>query len=127
MALKQQSQAALDQWLLDEDNTESYIQPPVLEIGPGNLLGTWRFTSNCGARSKLGKVRITGTLSMNHTGGDNYAGTLTNSYGQRGRTRATIRGCSISSETSFRLLFGKVKFIGRIDDYELVVRGRDSN
>lgn len=126
-ALQTQSQAALDQWLLDEDNAESYVQPPILEIGPGNLAGTWRYSSNCGARSKLGRIRFTGTLNISHVGGNNYGGTLVNSLGNRGRTKATIRGRSISAETNFGLLLGKVRFSGRVDENALIIRGRDSN
>ncbi|MEM8973181.1 MAG: peptidoglycan-binding domain-containing protein [Pseudomonadota bacterium] len=126
-ALTEQSQSALEEWLRSDDNAKLYEPPPVLEIGPRNLSGNWRYTTNCGSRSRLGRTKITGTLAMRHAGGRNYSGTLSNSQGLRGRVSATLSGRSVSAVTNFGLLIGKVKLKARIDDYSLVLRGRDSN
>lgn len=124
--LKANSEPSLAVWLEDEENAKLHA-PPVIALGPGNMAGRWSYVSNCGANSKLGKVRITGAISMSHSGGPNYSGTLTNSLGSRGSVRATLRGRSISSITNFGFLLGKVKFSGRVDEQQLVIRGRDSN
>lgn len=126
-ALKEQSQSALEEWLRTEDNTKLYNPPPLLALGPRNMSGNWRYTTNCGVRSRPGRMRITGTLAMRHAGGQNYTGTLSNSQGLRGRVNATLRGRSVSGVTNFGLLLGKVRLKARVDDHQLVLRGRDSN
>ncbi len=127
IALKEQSQNTLDEWLRSDDNAKLYKPPPVLALGPRNMSGNWRYTTNCGSGSRLGRMKITGTLAMQHAGGRNYAGTLSNSQGLRGRVSATLRGRSVSAVTNFGLLIGKVTLKARVDDYKLVLRGRDSN
>ncbi|WP_367274344.1 peptidoglycan-binding protein [uncultured Tateyamaria sp.] len=130
IALKEQSQDALDEWLRSDDNANLYKPPPpppVLALGPRNMSGNWRYTTNCGSGSRLGRMKITGTLAMRHAGGRNYTGTLSNSQGLRGRVNATLRGRSVSAVTNFGLLIGKVSLKARVDDYKLVLRGRDSN
>jgi hypothetical protein len=126
-ALKEQSQSSLEEWLRKEDNSKLYEPPPLLAIGPRNLSGNWRYTTNCGPRSRLGKMKITGNLAIRHAGGQNYTGSLSNSQGFRGRVSATLRGRSVSAVTNFGLLIGKVSLNARVDDYKLVLRGRDSN
>ena len=125
--LKEQSQARLDEWLRSDGNAKLYNPPPALAIGPRNMSGSWRYTTNCGSRSRLGKIKITGALVMQHAGGRNYTGTLSNSQGFRGRVSATLRGRSVSAVTNFGLLLGKVSLKARVDDHKLVLRGRDSN
>lgn len=125
--LKTQSQGDLEEWLRSEDNAKLYEPPPVLAIGPQNMSGNWRYTTNCGSRSRLGRLKITGIFAMQHAGGRNYTGTLSNSQGLRGRVSATLKGRSVSAVTNFGLLVGKVNLNARVDDYELVLRGRDSN
>lgn len=129
-ALKAQSQGSLEEWLRSDENARLYETPPpppVLAIGPQNMSGNWRYTTNCGSGSRLGKIRITGTFSMRHAGGQTYSGTLSNSQGLRGRVNATLRGRSVSAVTNFGLLIGKVNVTARVDDDKLVLRGRDSN
>ena len=130
IALKAQSQDALDEWLRSDDNAKLYKPPPpppVLALGPRKMSGSWRYTTNCGSRSRLGRMKITGTLAMRHAGGRNYTGTLSNSQGLQGSVSATLRGRSVSAVTNFGLLIGKVRLNARVDDYKLVLRGRDSN
>ena len=126
--LKESSQAGLTAWLQESTNARKYEPPPPIAIGPGNLPGRWSYVTNCGKNSKFRqKMRITGTLSMKHAGGRNYSGTLSNSQGFRGRVSATLRGRSVSAVTNFGLLIGKVSLKARVDDHQLVLRGRDSN
>ncbi|WP_149779223.1 peptidoglycan-binding domain-containing protein [Roseovarius litoreus] len=126
-ALKDQSQLALDEWLKDDANARAYKPPPPIALGPRNMSGNWRYTTNCGANSKLGRTRITGNMTMRHAGGLNYTGTLVNSQGLRARLNATLRGRNISGVANFGFLFGTVRTEARVDDQALILRGRDSN
>lgn len=126
-ALKELSQSALDQWLLTEENAKLYEPPPPIAIGPGNMGGTWRYTSNCGSRSRLGEMRITGVMSLRHSGGNTFTGSLTNSQGLRANLNARLRGRNVSGIANFGFLFGRVELSARVDDQALVLRGRDSN
>ncbi|MEM8979611.1 MAG: peptidoglycan-binding protein [Pseudomonadota bacterium] len=126
-ALKQQSQPALDDWLRDEDNAKKYDPPAPIALRPSNVSGTWRYTTTCGSKSKFGKARITGTMSMKHAGGRNYTGQLVNSQGLRARLKATLRGRRVAGIANFGLLLGRVQLDARVDDYAFILRGRDSN
>jgi peptidoglycan hydrolase-like protein with peptidoglycan-binding domain len=126
-ALKEQSEGALEKWLTLDENAELHKQPPVIAMGPNNVPGNWRYTSRCGSDSRLGRMTIIGTLSMQHVGGGNYKGTLSNSQGQSARVTATLRGRTVSMVVNFGLLYGRVNSTGRVDEHQLVVRGRDSN
>lgn len=126
-ALKDQSQAALDEWLKDDANARQYEPPPPIALGPGNMSGSWRYTTNCGSNSRLGRMTITGNMQMAHAGGANYRGVLVNSQGLRAQMSATLRGRSVAGTANFGFLFGSVRFDARVDDQALVLRGRDSN
>ncbi|TNF59841.1 MAG: hypothetical protein EP307_09635 [Rhodobacteraceae bacterium] len=124
--LRNTSEQALQVWLRDPGNAALY-DPPVIALGPGNMSGTWRYTTNCGANSRVGRQRITGVMSIRHAGGGQYTGTLTNSQGFRGRVAARLEGRSVTATTNFGLLIGRVSLNARVDDDQLVIRGRDSN
>lgn len=125
--LKAMSEAALAAWRSDPNNERKYLPPPPISLGPRNMAGNWRYTTNCGSGSRLGRMKITGVLAMRHAGGNNYNGTLSNSQGLRGRVSASLRGRSVSAVTNFGLLIGKVSLRARVDDQQLVLRGQDSN
>lgn len=124
--LNRQSEPQLTAWLQDPDNARAY-DPPVIAIGPGNIPGTWRYTTNCGSNSKLGKVKITGVLAIAHSGGNRYSGNVRQSQGFRGKFSGTLRGRQMSATVNWGLLLGKVQVTGRVADEKLVISGRDSN
>ena len=125
--LKRQTDQDLASWLEDPKNAALHTPPPPIALGPGNLSGTWRFTTTCGPNSKLGQRRITGVVSLQHAGGNHYTGNLRNSQGLRGQYSARLNGRQYTAEVNFGFLIGKVKVTGRIADRSLTVRGRDSN
>lgn len=124
--LRGQSQQALEQWLENPENARVY-DPPMIELGPRNVSGTWRFTSNCGANSRLGRIRIRGTLVISHAGGGRYTGRARQSQGFNGRFDGRLSGRKMSGEINWGLLVGRTRFTGTVDDTELVIRGSDSN
>ncbi|WP_372921588.1 peptidoglycan-binding domain-containing protein [Roseovarius sp.] len=125
--VKRQTDEGLASWLEDPQNAALHTPPPPIAIGPGNLSGTWRFTTTCGPNSKLGQSRITGVVSLQHAGGNRYTGILRNSQGLRGQYSALLNGRQYTAEVNFGFLIGKVQVTGRIADRSLTVRGRDSN
>ena len=125
--LKRQTDQDLASWLEDPQNAALHTPPPPIALGPGNLSGTWRFTTTCGPNSKLGQRRITGVVSLQHAGGNHYTGNLRNSQGLRGQYSARLNGRQYTAEVNFGFLIGKVNVTGRIADRSLTVRGRDSN
>jgi hypothetical protein len=126
-ALVAGSEAALAEWRADPDNERLYTPPDPISLGPGNVAGTWRFTSTCGADSRLGALRINGVLDIRHAGGNSYSGTARQSQGFRGQFSGRLEGRQVIARINWGLLIGRVDFTGRISDQELVMRGRDSN
>lgn len=125
--LRKQSQAALDAWLEDPENALEYLPPPPKPIGPYNMSGTWRFTSNCGSKSRLGRMKIKGVLSIAHSNGNLYSGRARNSQGFNGKFTGRLSGRRMTGEINWGLLVGKVIFRGTVADQKLVINGRDNN
>lgn len=125
--LRQVSDPQLAIWRADPENEKRYLPPPPIAIGPSNMAGNWRYTTNCGANSRVGRARVNGIMSMRHVGSNNYAGTLRNSEGLRASLNATLRGRQVSGTANFGFLFGRVTLSARVDDQALILRGRDSN
>lgn len=125
--LKRQSQDALDTWLLDEANAKLHTPPPPITITPPMVAGTWNFSTTCGPRSRLGKMQITGYFSINQVRGEIFAGKVQNSQGLVGDLSGRVSDRNFTGEVNWGLFFGRVRFEGRVADYELVVNGRDSN
>ncbi|MCE8517130.1 peptidoglycan-binding protein [Ruegeria pomeroyi] len=126
-ALKIQSKPALEAWLSDPENERLYNPPPPIAIGPGNVSGSWRFTSNCGSKSRIGKVKITGVLSIGHAGGNRYSGRARNSQGMNGNFQGQLTGRRMNGEINWGFLIGRVQFRGTFADQKLVISGRDTN
>ena len=124
--LKEQSEEALTAWLQTPENAALY-NPPTIALTPGNVSGTWRFTSTCGANSRLGRMRITGVLSIRHAGGNQYTGSARQSQGFNGRFAGRLQGRQMVGEINWGLLVGRTSFSGTVADEELVITGRDSN
>ena len=121
------SETALAAWREDPENDRLYLPPPPVALGPGNMSGTWRFTSTCGPNSRLGNLRITGVLDIRHAGGNSYRGTARQSQGLRGQFSGRLEGRRVVGQINWGLLVGRVSFDGRIADQELIMNGRDSN
>ncbi len=126
-ALKTQSEAPLQSWLTIPDNNALYNPPPPIPLGPYAMSGNWRYTTNCGASSKVGKFEIRGLLNVRHVGGNNYAGSISNSQGLRGRFKGTLSGRRFAGEVNWGLLYGRVQTRGVVADQKLAISGRDSN
>ncbi|MCR9089619.1 MAG: peptidoglycan-binding protein [Rhodobacteraceae bacterium] len=126
-ALATQSEQALAAWRANPDNERLYLPPPPIALGPRTVSGTWRFTSTCGAKSRLGKMRITGTINVGHAGGNSYTGNARQSQGLRGKFAGRLTGRQMSARINWGLLVGRVDVTGSIAERELVMRGRDSN
>lgn len=124
--LREQSEEALTAWLQTPENATLY-DPPTIALTPGNVSGRWRFTSTCGANSRLGRVRITGILSIRHAGGNQYTGSARQSQGFNGRFAGRLQGRQMVGEINWGLLVGRTSFSGTVADEELVITGRDSN
>lgn len=124
--LREQSEEALAAWLQTPENAALY-DPPTIALTPGNVSGTWRFTSTCGANSRLGRLRLTGVLSIRHAGGNQYTGSARQSQGFNGRFAGRLQGRQMVGEINWGLLVGRTSFSGTVADEELVIRGRDSN
>lgn len=128
--LKASSQAALDQWLTNEANRIKHTPPPpppAIALGPSNLSGAWRYMSNCGRNSRIGEMRVTGTLTLQHTGGNNYTGRMTNSQGLNGNVTARVRNRTIEGTVNFGIFIGRINVRATIENQRLVARGQDSN
>lgn len=126
-ALQRQSDPALTAWLQTPENARLMTPPPPIALGPGNMTGTWRFTSNCGANSRLGRLKITGALTVRHDGGNRYSGPARQSQGFNGRFSGQLNGRQLVGEINWGLLVGRTTFRGRIADQRLALSGRDSN
>jgi len=125
--LRQQSESALAVWRQNPDNERLYLPPPPIAIGPHNLSGIWRFTTNCGPNSRIGRTRIDGVMDIANQGGSSYAGRVRQSQGLIGRFSGRVSGRRMSAEVNWGLLLGRIQISGRIADHELTVSGRDSN
>lgn len=128
-ALIGQSAAALAAWRSDPANERLYSPPPPpppIALGPGNIAGTWQFTSRCGRGSPLGATTITGAIALKHAGGNRYTGQVRNSQGLRGRFSGRVDGRNVTGETNWGLLAGRTQISGRVADSELVITGSDS-
>lgn len=125
--LKQQSQSALDTWLLDEENAKLHTPPPPITITPNLFSGIWNFRTSCGPRSRLGEMKITGYFSIDQVRGQAFAGKVQNSQGLIGDLTGRVSDRNFAGEVNWGLFFGRVRIEGRVADYELVVNGRDSN
>jgi hypothetical protein len=126
-ALKAGSEPQLAHWLKEPKNAKLYEPPPPIALTPSRVSGRWNYTTNCGPRSKVGRAKIRGVLSVRHAGGNRYVGNLANSQGLRARFDGRLNGRTVSSTANFGFLFGKVRLRARVDDHQLVMRGRDSN
>lgn len=125
--LRDDTQTELGLWLQDASNARVYEPPAPVSLTPSRMSGNWQYTTTCGRTSRLGELQITGSFSVNHTGGNNYSGRMTNSQGFRGDFRGTLSGRNVTGEVNFGLLVGRVSFSARVDDQRLIMRGRDSN
>ncbi|WP_406651334.1 peptidoglycan-binding domain-containing protein (plasmid) [Aliisedimentitalea scapharcae] len=125
--LKGQSHEALETWLLDPANEIAYNPPPPMPIGPDNMPGTWQFTSNCGSKSRLGWMKVTGALSIAHTKGGRYVGRARTSQGVNGTFSGRLSDRRISGEIDWGFLVGRVKIRGTVAEQKLVIVGRDAN
>ena len=125
-ALREQSERQLAAWLTEPGNATLY-DPPVIALTPQTMSGNWRFTSNCGANSRLGRMTLTGVLNIRHAGGNQYAGSARQSQGFNGRFAGRLQGRQIVGEINWGLLVGRTSFRGTVADERLVILGSDSN
>lgn len=126
-ALKAESESDLAQWLRDEANARIYEPPEPIALTPSLVSGRWTYVTTCGPRSKVGRAKINGVMAVRHAGGNRYSGNLANSQGLKARFDARLNGRTVSSVANFGFLFGKVRLTAKVDDHQLVMRGRDSN
>ncbi|WP_323785515.1 peptidoglycan-binding domain-containing protein [Thalassovita sp.] len=126
-ALKAQSQPGLKIWLSDPENEQTYNPPPPMPIGPYNISGAWRFTTSCNSKSRLGRMKITGSLSIRYSRGNLYSGRARNSQGMNGRFSGKLIGRRMTGEINWGLLVGRVQFRGTFADQKLVMSGHDTN
>ncbi len=125
--LQAQSETLLAAWRTDPENDKLYLPPPPIALGPGNLSGTWRFTTTCGRNSKLGNMRITGVMNVRHAGGNRYSGPVRQSQGFRGQFNGRLEERRMSGSINWGLLLGTIQVVGTIADQSLTMSGRDSN
>jgi len=119
--------AALAAWLDDPDNARLYEPPAPIALGPRNMTGAWRYTTTCGSRSRLGRMKLTGVFQVRHAGGNRYSGIVKNSQGQTGRFSGHLNGRRFSGEINWGLFLGRTQFSATVSDQKLALSGRDSN
>ena len=100
---------------------------PVVPLTPQIMAGQWTYRSRCGASSKAPGLDFTGVLSLSHTGGGNFKGSLANSLGQRARITGRLSGRKVGINANFGFLLGRVQAWGTVADDAYVFYGRDSN
>jgi peptidoglycan hydrolase-like protein with peptidoglycan-binding domain len=124
--LREQSEQQLAAWLQEPGNAALY-DPPVIALTPQTMSGNWRFTSTCGANSRLGRMTLTGILNIRHAGGNQFTGSARQSQGFNGRFAGRLQGRQIVGEINWGLLVGRTAFRGTVADERLVISGSDSN
>jgi peptidoglycan hydrolase-like protein with peptidoglycan-binding domain len=125
--LKQASESDLQEWLKVPENARRHTPPPPIALGPTSMTGNWQFQSRCGPNSRLPNQTVTGAMSIAHTGGGNYSGTMRNSQGFRAQMTVTLRGRTVQGNANFGLFLGRVSFTARVEDQRLAMNGTDSN